>query len=123
MKIVLYNRDEMFLLDLNKVMFFKAEDHYTSVYYNKDTKQLLPFGLSVIEKTIAEETGDEEVNYFVRAGRSYLINAGKLHYLSITKETVMFYSPENKSTSIRVPKNVLKELARIIKENNLIPQV
>lgn len=46
MKLKLYNRDEIFLVNLDSVLYFKAEDHYTSVYYAKDTKQFLPFGLS-----------------------------------------------------------------------------
>ena len=39
MKLKLYNRDEIFLVNLDTVLYFKAEDHYTSVYYAKDTKQ------------------------------------------------------------------------------------
>lgn len=38
MKLKLYNRDEIFLVNLDTVLYFKAEDHYTSVYYAKDTK-------------------------------------------------------------------------------------
>lgn len=52
MKLKLYNRDEIFLVNLDTVLYFKAEDHYTSVYYAKDTKQFLPFGLSQLEEAI-----------------------------------------------------------------------
>ena len=31
MKLKLYNRDEIFLVNLDSVLYFKAEDHYTSV--------------------------------------------------------------------------------------------
>ena len=56
MKLKLYNRDEIFLVNLDTVLYFKAEDHYTSVYYAKDTKQFLPFGLSQLEEAIKNQT-------------------------------------------------------------------
>ncbi len=52
MNLKLHNRDEVFLVKLDSALYFKAEDHYTCVYYGRDTKQLLPFGLAHIEDAL-----------------------------------------------------------------------
>ena len=37
MNLKLHNRDEVFLVKLDSALYFKAEDHYTCVYYGRDT--------------------------------------------------------------------------------------
>ena len=56
MNLKLHNRDEVFLVKLDSALYFKAEDHYTCVYYGRDTKQLLPFGLAHIEDALESFT-------------------------------------------------------------------
>lgn len=70
MNLKLHNCDEVFLVKLDSALYFKAEDHYTCVYYGCDTKQLLPFGLAHIEDAL--ELCDAD---YMRFGRSHIINA------------------------------------------------
>ena len=116
MKLKLYNRDEIFLLNLNAVLYFKAEDHYTSVYYGKDAKQLLPFGLSQLENAIAEQGADPGT--FVRAGRSHLLNIGRVVHASVTKETVTMIGRDDAFVTIHVARNVVRDLARSMKDGD-----
>lgn len=113
MNIVLFNRDEFFVIELNNVMFFKAEDHYTNVYYDKEFKQLLPFGLSQVESAITEEGKGHN---FIRAGRSHLINAEKVLHVSATKETMTLMGDNGKVATIHIPKNIIKELTQAFKD-------
>ena len=73
MNLKLHNRDEVFLVKLDSALYFKAEDHYTCVYYGRDTKQLLPFGLAHIEDAL--ELCDAD---YMRFGRSHIINLQKV---------------------------------------------
>lgn len=110
MKLKLYNRDEIFLLDLDRVLYFKAEDHYSSVYYSKDTKQLLPFGLSQLESLIAEQSADGI--RFLRAGRSHLLNFKRLVHVSVAKESVTMLGYGELLVTIHVSRCVAKDIAR-----------
>lgn len=114
MKLKLYNRDEIFVIDLNQVLYFKAEDHYTLVYYGKETKQLLPFGLSQLENAI-QALGDS-VERFMRAGRSHLINFDKIIHASVSKEVVTMLNGGSLVVTIHVSRSVVKDIARNLKE-------
>lgn len=116
MKLKLYNRDEIFIIDLDSVIYFKAEDHYTSVYYGKDSKQLLPFGLSQLEKTINAPT--ECANHFLRVGRSHLLNLPKIVHASVMKETVTMMTSSCIFVTIHISRSVIRELTRSLKEED-----
>lgn len=109
-KLKLYNRDELFVIDLNSALFFKAEDHYTSVHYSKEAKQLLPFGLSHIEKAIAQLPGCQEA--FLRAGRSHLLNSHKIVHANVTKEIVTLLSRNDVFVTIHIPRTAVKDIAK-----------
>lgn len=113
MKLKLYNRDEIFVIDLDSVIYFKAEDHYTSVYYGKDSKQLLPFGLSQLEKTINALT--ECASHFMRVGRSHLLNLPRIVHASVVKETVTMMTSSCIFVTIHISRSVIRELARSLK--------
>ena len=110
MKLKLYNRDEIFIIDVDSVIYFKAEDHYTSVYYGKDTKQLLPFGLSQLEKVISAQNGCAD--RFMRVGRSHLLNLPTIVHASVAKETVTMMSAVGMFVTIHISRSVVRELAR-----------
>ena len=116
MKLKLYNRDEIFVLDLDMVLYFKAEDHYTNMYYSKETKLLLPFGLSHMESMLAEACGNS--NTFVRAGRSHLIDTRKVVRVSVAKETVTLMGGKDSLVSIHMSKNVVRDLAKNFREGD-----
>ena len=113
MKLKLYNRDEIFVIDLDSVIYFKAEDHYTSVYYGKDAKQLLPFGLSQLEKTINAQT--DCASQFLRVGRSHLLNLHKIVHASVVKEAVTMMTSIGTFVTIHISRSVIRELARNLK--------
>lgn len=56
MNITLYNRDELFVVHLESVAYFKAEDHFSRVFYINGTDVLLPFGLADICDTYVSVT-------------------------------------------------------------------
>lgn len=115
MKITVSNRDELFRIELDKVMFFKADDHYTEVYYSKEVKQLLPFGLSYIENVIAGHEASEGT-CFVRAGRSYLVSIQNVQFVSQTKELVTFACPQGSGQmTIHLPKVVVRDIFMLLK--------
>ena len=110
----LFKRDETFIANLENVICFRAEGHYTHVYYGKDCKTLIPYGLSRIKEEICHITGDE--NMFIKVGRSHLVNLNKVVYASMVKECVMMMGNDNTVMSISVTKNAIKELMRQLKD-------
>lgn len=113
MMLKLFKRDETFVALLDKVIYFKAEGHYTEVYYGRDCKTLLPYGLSQMEQKLNETAGAD--NPFVKVGRSHIVNIRKVVYASIQKECITLLSNDSSFLTVRVPKNAIKNLIKDMK--------
>ncbi len=111
MNLKLHNRDEVFLVKLDSALYFKAEDHYTCVYYGRDTKQLLPFGLAHIEDAL--ELCDAD---YMRFGRSHIINLQKVVHVSATKEMVTLLTSENNFLQIHIARTAIREIMAHLKD-------
>ena len=70
--ITIATRDEMYFVALPQVAYFKAEGHYTTVFFLNGTRLLLPCGLAKVrEKILATDHPD---GAFTQMGRSLLVN-------------------------------------------------
>ena len=84
MMLKLFKRDESFGAMLEDVLYFKAEGHYTNVFFTRDSKMLLPYGLSQLDNEIWKL---DNGTCFVKVGRSHIVNLKKVVYACITKES------------------------------------
>ncbi len=97
---------------LNDVLFFKAEGHYTNLFFNKNNKLLLPFGLSQIEEELKRlKLG----NNFLKLGRSHIVYTQKVVYASVTKEYFTMIDSGNNFINIKVSKTAVKHLMSVLK--------
>lgn len=111
----LFKRDELFEARTNDVLFFKAEGHYTNLFFNKNNKLLLPFGLSQVEEELKKL---KHGNDFLKLGRSHIIHIKKVVYASITKEYFTMIDSNNNFINIKVSKTAVKHLMTVLKEEH-----
>ena len=107
MNITLYNRDELFVVHLESVAYFKAEDHFSRVFYINGTDVLLPFGL-------ADKCDDPSVA-FMRVGRSLFLNLHNVSHVNLLKEKLTFVDNYGKSVSLTVSKRLLRNVVAHLK--------
>lgn len=62
------NRDELYVVNLLDVAYFKAEGHFTNVFYLGGTKLLLPCGISKIYEKIKALHGTNDT--YLKVGRN-----------------------------------------------------
>ena len=110
----LFKRDESFCAVLESVLYLKAEGHYTHVYYSKNSKMLLPYGLSQVETELQKL---QDGQYFVKVGRSYIIDIRKVVYASVTKECLTLIDRNGTFTNIIVPRNSIKQFMKMMKDS------
>ena len=113
MNITLYNRDELFVVHLESVAYFKAEDHFSRVFYINGTDVLLPFGLADICEYVCK--CDDPSVAFMRIGRSLFLNLHNVSHVNLLKEKLTFVDNYGKSVSLTVSKRLLRSLLRILK--------
>ena len=108
--ITIANRDELFIVNLHSVAYFKAEGHYTNVFYLNGTKLLVPSGLSKLHEKILSVGGMED--RFVPMGRSLLVNRREICSLNPIKETMLLCGTHGQMIQVHVPKSVLRAVMK-----------
>ena len=74
---------ELYVVDLDRMLYFEADDHYTHVYYSSGTHFMIPFGLAKVEAALSNKgrAGDA----FLRLGRKYIVNIRRVFHVNAVK--------------------------------------
>lgn len=107
-KIAFPAHNELYVVDCDSVLYMKADDHYTQVYYQSGEHFLLPFGLSSIEDKLVKTFADE--CFLQRVGRTYIINTHAIFHINTVKEVVLLTDGSGTTHSIRISKQALRNL-------------
>ena len=113
MMLKLFKRDESFGAMLEDVLYFKAEGHYTNVFFTRDSKMLLTYGLSQLDNEIWKL---DNGTCFVKVGRSHIVNLKKVVYACITKESFTLMDQNGNFTNIVVSRAAIKQLIKALKD-------
>lgn len=106
-KVCINSRDELLILDLDKIAFFEAQGNYTRLTYIKGQALNLNTGLAGVEKML-QRALDKGKSPFVRLGRSLIINQLFLSNINILKQYIVLSDLESHHYKVSVPKNILK---------------
>jgi DNA-binding LytR/AlgR family response regulator len=107
-KLCLSISGELYMIDLNMIMYLQADDHYTVAYYTSGTHFLMPFGLSKVESAIAEASCGE--NFLVRLSRKYIINVRCVFHINVIKQEIQLSDDQGDRHTLHLPKMVLRKL-------------
>lgn len=110
----LNSRDELILIDVEKIACLQANGNYTSLTYIGGQQLLLTIGLSGVEKLIRQAHPKNAPGAFVRLGRSLIINQMYLCSISLPKQRVVLSDRGSNSYTLSVPKDLLKVYKRKI---------
>ena len=106
--------DELYIIDLKKVIYMQADDHYTHVFYSSTTHFMVPYGLGDIESRLMNVPRAK--SQFIRLGRKYIINLKLIFRISTIKETLSLTDGYNGTIEIHVSKPVLRSLIDLMKQ-------
>ena len=109
---------ELFALDLEKVMYLEADDHYTIVYYSSGIHFMLPFGLSKVEEAISDEEIAGNI-YLLRFCRKYIVNINYIYHVNVMKQIIQLYDNRGDSHSLHIPKPILRNLLEKMKNESV----
>jgi hypothetical protein len=102
-------RNEFEIVDLNDVIYLKADGNYTDIYYKSGKVKTILACLSTFDTNIESMYRKEgQRNPFFRMGRSYLINMDYVIALNIQAQHLTFKCDAVKS--VRCTKSLLKRM-------------
>ncbi len=111
-KICINGRDELMMLDLNKVACLKADTNYTTVYYMGGMTATIAMGLNKLESIIVAVPKSTACD-FVRVGRSYIVNQAYLYQIFVLRQRLVLSDGVNQ-LSFTVTKEALKRYKQYI---------
>lgn len=115
-KLCLNSRDELIIIDLEKIAFFQANGNYTHLKYIQGETHLLSIGLSKVEEYIRMTWPKDKPSPFIRLGRSLIINQSYLSEISVLKQKLTLSDRGTNSYTLSVSKPLLKEYKERINE-------
>lgn len=110
----LNSRDELLLVEIEKIAFLQADGNYTRLTYIGSRQINLTMNISGVEKLIAKAVPKDAPGSFIRLGRSLIINQAYLSSISVAKQRVVLSDNAEHTYSLPVPKDTLKEYKRAV---------
>ncbi len=121
-KICLSTRDEMVILDLEKVAYFQANGNYTQVVYIAAKGPLVGIGLSKIESIIAMATPVGKKSSMIRLGRSLIINGRYITEISVSRQRLSLSDNQGNNHVLEAPRQLLKKYKELISKQTKQPE-
>lgn len=112
MKKYLYinSRDELFKLDVSKVVFFESDGNYTHFMMSHGKlKGSVCMSLSDMQKLLTLSLKEDASN-FARIGKRYIINLNYVYQISVLKQRLVLSDGERFVFPLTVSKEALKTL-------------
>lgn len=115
------SRDELFKLDISKVVFFEADGNYTHFMMSHGKlKGSVCMSLSQMQKLLSVSLKDDASN-FARIGKRYIVNLNYVYQISVLNQKLVLSDGERFVFHLSVSKEALKELkekyVKLISEN------
>lgn len=115
-RICLNTRDNLVVIDLDKVAVMQADGNYTNVTYIGGQKMMISQNLSKMEDLVKQLSPKGFHSGFVRLGRSVIINQSYLYAINTLKGILLLSDFSNHVYRVSVPKPLLKEYKQILKK-------
>lgn len=117
LKLCINSRDELFVLDLDKVAYIQASGNYSRIVYIGGMQMMITLGLSKLEGMIKMIVPKDRRSPFVRLGRSLLVNQTYLTHINVLKQRLTLSDNQEYSYVLDVPKALLKAYKDLIRKS------
>lgn len=117
LKLCINSRDELFVLDLDKVAYIQASGNYSRIVYIGGMQMMITLGLSKLEGMIKMIVPKDRRSPFVRLGRSLLVNQTYLTHINVLKQRLTLSDNQEHSYVLDVPKSLLKAYKDLIRKS------
>lgn len=117
LKLCINSRDELFVLDLDKVAYIQASGNYSRIVYIGGMHMMITLGLSKLEGMIKMIVPKDRRSPFVRLGRSLLVNQTYLTHINVLKQRLTLSDNQEHSYVLDVPKALLKAYKDLIRKS------
>ena len=108
----LNSRDELYKIDMTRIVFFEADGNYTGFTLCNGQKGSVCMNLAQMQKLIAENLSDSAAT-FARIGKRHIINMNYVFHISLLKQRLTLSDGASFAYDLDISKEALKKLKDI----------
>ena len=108
----LNSRDELYKIDITRIVFFEADGNYTGFTLCHGQKGSVCMNLAQMQKLIAENLSDSAAT-FARIGKRHIINMNYVFHISLLKQRLTLSDGASFAYDLDISKEALKKLKDI----------
>ena len=108
----LNSRDELYKIDITRIVFFEADGNYTGFTLCNGQKGSVCMNLAQMQKLIAENLSDSAAT-FARTGKRHIINMNYVFHISLLKQRLTLSDGASFAYDLDISKEALKKLKDI----------
>lgn len=116
MKLYVNSRDELVVLELDKIAYMQADGNYTRIVYIEGMETIVALGLSKMEELIRKTMPREAQGPFARLGRSFIVNQNFLTHINVLKQRLTLSDCQSHSYTLDMPKSLLKAYKELLRK-------
>lgn len=113
-RLTLNTRDELLVVDTERVAYLQADGNYTQVHYMVGERMVVSLGLTKMESLLAATYPQGTRSPFFRLGRSLLVNQHYLHNISLPRQKLVLADSAGHRAELTVNKSILREYKNMI---------
>lgn len=114
MKKYLYlnSRDELYRLDISKIVYFEAEGNYTNFVLSNKLKGAVCMNLAQMQQHLSDSL-KEKASVFARVGKRFIVNLTYVYQIGVLKQKLTLSDGEVFAYQLSISKEALKQLKEL----------
>ena len=109
---------ELLRIDIHNIVYLEADGNYTNIVSINNLKGVVCVNLSQMQSMLSEKL-QEEASIFARVGKQYIINLSHIYSINTARQLVILSDGATFEYQLKIGKDALKELRRILIESSI----
>lgn len=108
----LNSRDELYRIDISKVVYFESEGNYTNFVLSNKLKGAVCMNLAQMQQVLSDSL-KEDATIFARVGKRFIINLTYVYHICVLRQKLTLSDGEMFAYQLSISKEALKKLKEL----------
>lgn len=108
----LNSRDELFRIDISKIVYFEADGNYTNFVLSNKLKGAVCMNLAEMQQVLSDNL-KEAASIFARVGKRYIVNLTYVYQIGVLRQKLTLSDGEVFAYQLSISKEALKKLKEL----------
>lgn len=110
--LILNSRDELYRIDISKIVYFEAEGNYTNFVLSNKLKGAVCMNLAQMQQVLSDSL-KESASIFARVGKRFIVNLTYVYQIGVLRQKLVLSDGEVFAYQLSISKEALKKLKEL----------